>query len=241
MHRMLSPVLGSFLLMTSFCAAVQAQAPVKEQARITTTERFEFGMRGIVQIIDSFGDVEVEGWDQPEVELQVMRATQKKYEPKEIAQRVKDLERIKVSVERVSESSMLVIRTTFPSRTPTRMMRGKSNLNLEYKIKIPRHCQLFIKHDIGEVVVKNVDADIEATNRIGELALHVPEGGQYAVDAKVKIGDVSSAFGPETERQKLVGAQMHNEAAPEARRLYLRVGIGDIQVNKLKAPQPESK
>jgi hypothetical protein len=223
-----------FIVVTlAACVAAQDQLPAKQQARISTTEKFEFGKNGTIQIIDSFGSVHVEGWDQPEIELTVTRASQKKYEAKDLPKRLKDLERIKVVVERVSESSMLVIRTTFPARTPTRMMRGKSNLDLDYKIKVPRTCRLFIKHDIGEVVVSNIDNDIEATNRIGELALHLPEDGKYAVDAKVKIGDVSSAFGPETHRQKLVGARMQNDSPADARRLYLRVGIGDIHVEKL--------
>jgi hypothetical protein len=218
----------------ALCGEAQAQTVAKQRTEVTTTERVEFGSRGTVQIIDSFGEVSVEGWDKPEVEMTVTKKTQKQYEPKNLAKGLKELERIKVEMAQVSESSLLVIKTTFPSRTPTRLMRGKTNLNLEYRIKVPRHSSLMIKHDIGEVGVANVDGDIEATNRIGEIHLRLPGENQYAVDARVKIGDVSSEFGKtDYSRQKLLGAKMESNPPPSTRRLYLRVGIGDIQVSKM--------
>lgn len=240
-------VLAAAIGIAGFNGAVRAQSPGKEKARVTTTERVEFGMRGLIQIVDSFGEVRVEGWDQPEVELIVNKSTQKQYLPNDLAKGLKELERVKVAMERVGESSMLVIHTTYASRTPTRLWRGKTNLQLEYTIRIPRTSRLMVKHDIGEVSISNVDGDIEATNRIGELRLDLPEANQYApmyVDARVKIGDVSSEFGPETQRQKLLGAKLEGDPASSTRRLYLRVGIGEIQVTKRKADpaaKPEQK
>ncbi len=164
-----------------------------------------------------------------------MRAKeQKQYEPKNLAKGLKELDRIKIEMAQVSESSLLVIKTTFPSRAPTRLMRGKTNINFEYAIKVPRHSSLMIKHDIGEVGVANVEGDIEATNRIGEIHLRMPGENQYAVNARGKIGDVSSEFGnADYSRQKLLGAKMESNLPPSTRRLYLRVGIGDIQVSKM--------
>lgn len=218
----------------TLCSPAQAQTAAKQRAEVTTTERLEFGSRGTIQIVDSFGEVSVEGWDKPEVELTVAKKTQKQYEPKKLAKGLKELDRIRIEMERISESSLLVIKTTFPSRTPARLMRGKTNVNLEYRIRVPRHSSLMIKHDIGEVQVANVDGDIEATNRIGEIHLRMPGENQYAVDARVKIGDVSSEFTPaDYSRQKLLGAKMESNLPPSTRRLYLRVGIGDIQVSKM--------
>ncbi|MCI0339092.1 MAG: hypothetical protein L0226_16085 [Acidobacteria bacterium] len=211
----------------------EAQTVAKKKAEITTTERQEFGSRGTIYIVDSFGEIRVEGWDQQEVEVTVKRTTQKEYEPKNIAKAVKDLQRVKIEMELVSESTMLIIKTTFPPRTPTRMLRGKSNANLEYTIKVPRHSKLVINHDIGEVTVANVDGDMEVTNRIGEISLKLPQENQYTIDAKAKIGDVSSEFGEPTSRQKLLGAKLESDPPPTARRLFLRVGIGEIQVSKM--------
>src|SRR5215470_7481499 len=56
--------------MLALSATAQAQI-TKQKAKITSTERIEFGMHGLIQIVDSFGEVNVEGWDQPDVELTI--------------------------------------------------------------------------------------------------------------------------------------------------------------------------
>ena len=230
------------LLISGFCGLAlslpaQAQTVDKREAEVTTTQSLEFGARGTIQIVDSFGTVKVEGWDKEEVELTVTKRTQKKYEPKNIAKAIKGLERFKVTMEPVGETSMMVIHTAYPSWTPARMLRGKSNLDLDYLIKVPRQSALLIKHGIGEVEVTNVSGDIEATASIGEISLKLPEDQQYTVDARVRIGDVSSEFGQATQRQGVfaVGAKLAGDPAAPTRRIFARIGIGDIQVTKIRA------
>jgi len=214
--------------------SAQAQTVAKREAEVTTTQSLEFGARGTIQIVDSFGSVKVEGWDKEEVEMTVTKRTQKKYEPKDLDKAAKGLERFKVTMESVGETSLLVINTTYPSWTP--IFRGKTNLKLDYLIKVPRQSTLLIKHGIGEVEVTNVYGDIEATASIGQISLILPEEQSYAVDAHVRIGDVSSEFGQTTKRQGLfaVGAKLAGEPSAPTRRIFLRVGIGDIQVTKLR-------
>jgi predicted membrane protein len=115
------------------------------------------------------------------------------------------------------------------------MFRGKTNLNLDYLIKVPRQSTLLIKHGIGEVDVTNVSGDIEATASIGEISLKLPEDQRYAVDAHVRIGDVSSEFGQTTRRQGFipVGAKLEGDPGAPTRRIFLRIGIGDINVNRM--------
>jgi predicted membrane protein len=230
-------ILFGYCLALSFPA--QAQAVDKREASITTTQCFEFASSGTIQIVDSFGSVKIEGWDKEEVELTVTKRTQKKYEPKDLAKAAKDLERFNVTTESVGETSMLVITTTYPSWTPARMFRGKTNLNLDYLIKVPRQSTLFIKHGIGEVDVTNVSGDVEATASIGEISLKLPEDQSYAVDAHVRIGDVSSEFGQTTHRKGLfaVGAKLTGDPADPTRRIFLRVGIGDINVTRMRSEE----
>src|SRR5262245_49232860 len=232
------------LLLFVCCLALglpaQAQTVDKREAEITTTQSLEFGAKGAIQIVDSFGTVKVEGWDKDEVELTVTKRTQNKYEPKDLAKAMKGLERFKVTMEPIGETSMMVINTVYPSWTPARMFRGKTNLNLNYLIKVPRQSALMIKHGIGEVDVSDVSGDIEATASIGEITLKLPEGQNYAVDAHVRIGDVLSEFGQVTQRKGLfaVGAKLAGEPASPTRRIFARIGIGDIQVARLRAEKP---
>lgn len=229
--------LGPLLFVCCLALGISAQAQTadKHEAEIKTTQSIEFGATGTIQIVDSFGSVKVEGWDKEEVELTVTKRTQKKYEPKDLAKAAKGLERFKVTMEAVGETSLLVINTTYPSWTP--IFRGKTNLKLDYLIKVPRQSTLLIKHGIGEVEVNNVSGDIEATASIGDISLRLPEDQSYAVDAHVRIGDVSSEFGQTNHRKGLfaVGAKLAGEPAAPTRRIFLRVGIGDIQVSKLRA------
>jgi hypothetical protein len=234
-NRQMTLQIFLFVCWLALSLPAHAQTAEKREAESTTTQSLEFSPNGTIQIVDSHGSVKIEGWDKEEVELTVTKKTQKKYESKDLAKAEKDLERVKVAMERVGESSILAIYTKYPSWTPARMFRGKTNLNLNYLIKVPRQSTLFIKHGIGEVHVTNVSGDIEATASIGEITLRLPEGNSYAVNARARIGDVSSAFGPATQRQGpfSVGAKLEGEPVASTRRVYLRVGIGDIQVTKL--------
>jgi len=229
--------IGPILIVCCLALGLPARAQTieKREAEVKTTQSLEFGARGTIQIVDSFGSVKVEGWDKEEVEMTVTKRTQKKYEQKDLAKAAKGLERFKVTMEAVGETSLLVINTTYPSWTP--FFRGKTNLKLDYLIKVPRQSTLLIKHGIGEVEVVNVSGDIEATASIGEISLRLPEDQSYTVDARVRIGDVSSEFGQTTRRQGLfaVGAKLAGEPATPTRRIFLRVGIGDINVSKLRA------
>ena len=229
------------LILFGFCLAfglpVHAQGVAKREAEVTTKQSLELGPRGTIQIVDSFGSVKVEGWDRDEVEMTVTKRTHKKYEPKDLAKAEKGLERFKVTMESVNETSMVVINSTYLSWTPARMFRGKTNLDLKYLIKAPRQSTLLIKHSIGDVEVTDISGDIEATASIGELTLKLPEGQDYTVDARVRIGDVSSEFGQVSQRQGFlaVGAKLAGDPAATARRIFARLGIGDIHVTKLRS------
>jgi predicted membrane protein len=216
----------------------QAQTDARSKAESTTKQSLEFGSKGAIQIVDSFGSVKIEGWDKNEVELTFTKRTQKEYEPQDLAKAAKELARVKVSMELVDESRLLVIHTTFPSWTPARLMGGKTNLDLRYVIKVPRQSQLFIKHSIGEVEVTDVSGGIEATASIGEIKLQLPETQRYAVDARARIGDVSSEFGALTHRRGplSVGAMLVGEPDAPTRRIFLRIGIGEIEVTRLRPP-----
>jgi Putative adhesin len=226
-----------FVCLLVFCLPAHAQTD-KREAESTTSQSLEFGARGTIQIVDSHGSVKIEGWDKEEVELTVLKKTQKKYESKDLSKAEKELEKVKVAMEIIEENAMLVIYTKYQSWTPFRMFGGKANLNLNYIIKVPRQSTLFIKHGIGELSVTNVSGDIQATASIGEISLRLPEENSYAVNARARIGDVSSEFGPITQRQGpfSVGAKLEGEPGATTRRVYLRVGIGDIQVTKLHPP-----
>jgi hypothetical protein len=218
----------------SLSATAWAQTEARQKARSVVRERLDFGARGTIQIIDSFGLIRIEGWDRPEVELNVVKVTYKSYDPQDLDKGMKELEQIKVEMTQIIESSLLAIKTTYPLSGFNRLIRGKPKAQLEYTIKVPRACHIMIKHNIGDIAITNVEGNIEATSRIGEMWLSLPKSNQYVVDARVRIGNVSSEFESTAHQEKPDEAKLQNDTASFTRHLFLRIGIGNIQIKKLK-------
>ena len=219
-------LLGSCLML-----ATTDPMGMKQKARVVDTEQMVFSSGGTIEVQDSFGQVSIEGWDRAEIELTVIKTTQRRYSDVEMPHALAELDRILIGTERPGENH-LVITTTFPERNLTRMLRGKSNVDLEYHIRAPRQTRLIVKHDVGEVKVSGIAGDMRLTARIGDISLRLSPEARYAVDAKAKVGDVCSELG-NSLRDHVIGAQALQSAGPPAYELYLRVGIGDITVHKM--------
>ena len=213
-----------------FVSFASAQSVEKKRVSVTTTERVSFANRVSVYLKDTFGEISVEGWERDEVEIQLTRGTQKDYELTAHAKEQRWLEKIKIVATKDGAGGLLIETKNMPFM--------KNNFTLEYKIKVPQTIFLKVKHSLGEVRIANIIGDIEATCRIGEIVLNLPEKERYDVDARAKIGEVESEFGGQYNRQKLLGAKLTDEAKQsEPHKVYLRVGIGEVNVKKLGAEQ----
>lgn len=214
-----------------FAAAVSCVASDQARVRTESTDEFSFTPGGTIEIHDSFGDVKIEAWDRDVVELRIVKATQKKYDAAEAAEARRQLDRIHVTTTLMS-ADRLRVETEFPPRHLfKRPLRGKTNLSLEYHIKAPRRANLEIRHDVGEVGVAGIVGDIVVTSRIGEISLALPGSEAWSVDARARIGDVSSDFDPPAQRRLLVGASLSGDRRP-AHRIHARVGIGEVSVRR---------
>jgi hypothetical protein len=207
-----------------------AQTSQKQRVTVTTMERIPFPNAVSVHLKDTFGEISVEGWARDEVEIQLTRGTQRDYDLADHAKEKGRLEKIKIITTKDSAGGLLIETKNIPFM--------KNNFTLDYKIKVPQVIYLKLKHSIGEVRIANIIGDIEATCRIGEIVVNLPEKERYEVDARAKIGEVESEFGGQYNRQKLLGAKLTDETKQsEPHKLYLRVGIGEVNVKKLGAEQ----
>ncbi len=197
----------------------------------TTTQTVALGERGRVYIDDSFGELRVEGWDRPDVEVVVKRGTQKRYKPGEEWKGRDEIKAVVVESRRSGDD--VVIRTSFPDRGLTRMFRGKTNLRLEYVVHVPIRAALHVNHSIGEVEVRNVHGDLRVTGDIGEVKLRLPRGREYDIDARTRIGDVDSRVAGRSKRASLVGAEFRHREGAGAGRVYARLGIGEIRIDRM--------
>lgn len=208
------------------------QAGSRERASISNTQTLSFEPGGVIQLEQSVGEVQIEGWDRPEVEITTIRSTQTKYTESERAEAEKALEGIAITAVKQGEDR-LKITTQFPSRRSSGLLHDKKNADLKYVIKAPAQAKLVVHHDTGQVTVNNFTSDIEVTNRVGGIGLRLAEPESYVVNASVRIGTLFSDIGCSDERHS-IGHRLHTGSSALHRQLYLRVGVGDISIKKMR-------
>ena len=206
----------------------------QEVFQVTNTQHVDFPSGGTLRMKNSIGDLSVEGWDQPGVEITTIRAMKPKYNSGDRQKDSRELEQVHITVER--HGNEVVIGTDFPRHgisVPPLLHRG-TRFDLYYDIKVPRSAQLFVHHAEGDVFIENFRGDTHVTVRTGQIALSLPEDGQYAVNAGSEFGGVVSDFpGREKRKPWLFGHKFASPTPSAAQKLYLRVGSGDIFVFKM--------
>jgi hypothetical protein len=230
----MKPKLAFVLLPLSLLGAIQ---PPPEK---TTTERVNFAPGGMIHINGSYGDLNVEGWDRPEIEVSVIKTLPYGYKSKQPDQATTHLDGIHIVTERKTPAEA-TITTELPSRHPawtppfTRHTTGA--VMVEYEIHVPRNSRLAIHHGTGSVSVSGVTGDIDARAGRGDILLWLPPGA-YSLDAKTTFGIVSSDLDGAAHNKYLIGESFTQPNPPPAHRLHLRMGFGGITLKKI---LPESQ
>jgi hypothetical protein len=230
MKRMLTVLLGIGCLLF-------ADDEVKQKVQVTHTETAALPSGGRLLLKNSIGEVTVEGWDRPDVEIATVKSTKTEVASADREKASHELDKVKVSVER--QGADLVVATEYPRRrkfSPARLLSPGAGFDLEYRIKAPRNAALEVDHASGEVHVTNLTGDIHATVRDGLITLNLPPEGVYDIDAKSGIGAVISDFPGNTQRSRLFGHEFV-QGKPAPHKLYLRAGFGDIIIFKMQQPQ----
>jgi hypothetical protein len=209
----------------------------KQKAVVTNTEHLDLPSGAVLHLSNSIGQLSIEAWDQPGVELATIKSSKVELDPKERERAVQELGRVKITSERHGDE--LVIGSQYPKhRVLARPFTGLADFDLEYNIKAPPNTRLVIEHDIGQVFIDGITGDIHATKHMGDVELHLPQDEQYDIDAKVKIGAVNSDYPGHEMRKHFLGHQFVHEGSQPPHKLYLRVSYGDIVVLKIRKPLP---
>jgi|SRR5579872_974213 len=210
-----------------------------KRPQVTNTERVDFPPGGTVRVNGSYGSLSVEGWDQPEVEITVTKSLHFGVaEGSDHDQR--RLEGLHVAAARSSPAE-LTISATLASRhywVPFLSATTAGGVTAEIEVHVPRDTRLAIRHRTGFVFVSGVTNDIEARVGRGDIVLMLPDSGSYSIDAKTKLGKVSSDFEASALSRYLVGQRFMRTITPPSQQLYLRMGFGGITI---KAVPPEAE
>jgi hypothetical protein len=191
-------------------------------ARNTKTEKVDFPAGGTLRIEHSVGELTIEGWDQPGVEITT----------------TKDLDRVQISTK--PQGSEVVITTQYPSHLAFPYVTGLArveNFNLDYHIKVPRSTKLVIHHTDGEVHIAEVAGSIDASVHQGLITVSVTGDTPPSIDAKSKIGSINSDFPGQEKTQKLFIGHTFIEGGTAAQNLKLRIAYGDIIIGKAFQPK----
>ena len=223
-------------LALALCLPLLPKTPL-QHVQVVTTGKVDFAAGGTIRFEGSVGELNIEGWDQPQVQVTLTRfdyadATDK-YKDREKAK----LERITLKTEKRSGNE-LVITTTLPHRNYfMRKVRGATNSDMNYRIMVPRDSHLIVHHGDGDVILYDIGGDIDATARTGSIVVQLDDPAQYAIDARCKVGDVYSEYDGKYRTHLHMGESLLASAPPPAHRVFLRVRIGDIDIVKM-APNP---
>ncbi len=209
-----------------------------KQVQASSTERVNFAPGGLIRLNNSYGEMTVEGWDRPEVEITIVKSMPFDYQAKRPALASQHMEAVRIVTERRSDTE-LAIGTNLPLRgghfSTLLGHTTKGGVMLEYQIHVPRDSRLAIHHGTGSVSVSDVTGDIEATVGRGDIMIWLPPGayaaGSYSIDAKTKFGLVSSELEGSAISQYVIGQHFTRVNPPSpSHRLYLRMGFGGITI-----------
>ncbi|MGA2502014.1 MAG: hypothetical protein ABSH20_30090 [Tepidisphaeraceae bacterium] len=216
----------------AICLPLVAKPP-KPDMPVVTTERVQFAPGGTIQVTGSVGELNIEGWDRAEVEITVIRSTYRTDTPQEQDLAKRQLSAIKVTAERKSATE-LAIHTAFPPRGFwAGVAHRRPDVQIEYRIRVPRDSKLVLRHSSGDVLVYDVAGDIDAYVRTGDIVMQLPAAGPYAFDARCRFGDVYSDFAGNYHTAHLESERFMQPGPAPAKRVYLRVGIGGIKIQKM--------
>jgi hypothetical protein len=210
-----------------FCAAWALLGDdARQQVQVTKTEQMDFPSGGLLRLNGKFASVTIEGWDQPGLQITTTKTTVDEYDAASRPKAVAELDQARFGTERKGEE------LTLTSELPRH-----GSLYLDAHIFVPRNARLAV-HGSGDLYVDDVAGAVQAEMTRGTIVLHLPERGQYDVDARCKWGTVNSDFPGEERRTRwLIGHYLLDHSAATAQKLFLRVGYGDIVILKIRKPE----
>lgn len=212
-----------------------AEEAADQYARTVKAEHMDFPAGGLLRLNHSIGDLTVEGWDQPGIEITTTKTTKEEFEPRNRQKGVQELDQVRLAPHR--NGNVLTLTETYPRYAHFLFVPGNTRFYLETHISVPRNARLEIRGS-GDLYIHGVTGTIDADLSHGTMVLRMPENGHYDIDAGSKFGSVTSDFpGKENRRPWLVGHEFSGAANGAAQKLRLRAGYGDVIILKIRQPE----
>jgi hypothetical protein len=201
----------------------------KKVVEVTNTQNLPFQPGGTIHVNHSYGELSVEGWDRPEVEVTVIKSPDEIFSAKDQTDAAKRVENVKVTVDRHSDTDIAISTAVTNFKRFWHPFGPAGHVVMQYRIHVPRNSKLVIHHDHGDVLVSQVVGDIEATGEHGDIVLLLSEKEKYSIDAKSKFGTVNCDFDGAFEHGMYSSRYSLTAPAP-AHRIVVTEGVGGIDI-----------
>jgi hypothetical protein len=142
---------------------------------------------GTLTIDARMGDIRIEGWDEPRLEIEaeklVVAGSEKKAKPL--------YDRLKVELE--GQDKKVLLRTVYPPRRPWRPFRGESKLSINFHIHMPYDANLRLKCVDGDVRISGVVGQQYIRVNYGDVEIEIPSVYRLrSLNARSWLGYVQS-------------------------------------------------
>lgn len=166
------------------------------------------------------GEVTVEAWDNPQVNLEVKVACNKRTSRCEEAAKAVRL------VYNTSGDRLRVEVKNWP-----KMASGKG-LHVIAKVNVPRNLPLWTDLGVGELTVEGTAGDLTVDLGVGEVNITLPKDAIRSVDLDTGIGEADlSAAGRHYESAGIMARQLTWNKGTGNARVKVDCGVGEIDVN----------
>lgn len=181
--------IGIFVLQCSLASTLGAD----EFAEVARYSARLFSYETLV-VETRVGDLRIEGWDEPRVEIEAKKVVRAKSE----AQAKPLFDQIKIELE--GDDKEVRLRTIFPPRRLWRPLRGASKLSVNFRIRMPYDSNLKLKCVDGDVRVRGLVGREELDVSYGDVEINVPSAYRLrSLNARAFLGYVQSDLHGEDE------------------------------------------
>jgi len=155
------------------------------------SKTFNYAVRmfsfGLLTIDTRMGNVQVEGWDEPRLEIEAEKVVEARN-----AEKAEPLyDQVQVTLE--GKDKQVVLRTLYPARRPWRPFRGESKLSINFRVHMPYDANLALKCVDGDVRISGLVGRQVIRVNYGDVEVNVPTIYRLrSLDARSFLGVVES-------------------------------------------------
>jgi hypothetical protein len=142
---------------------------------------------GTLTIDTRMGDIHIDGWDRPRLEIEAEKVVETRDE-----KRAKALYE-QVQVVLTGQDKQVLLRTVYPARRLWRPFRDESKLSVNFRIHMPFDANLTMKCVDGDVRVSGLIDKQEISVNYGDVEVNIPSLYRLrSLDARSILGYVES-------------------------------------------------